>query len=136
MILSTLFPHADPTLNVDNVTRVMKKVEPEKRDEMWESVLLSSSVYDAINEQYSPEERELACVDIYVHSRLTSSWTDLAKLLYRHHQVVAVEELRSYLPPRGKLCRNPCIYGENKKGAYSVECQLSAILCPSFCNSR
>ena len=89
----------DPTLNVDNVGRVMKKVESEKRDQVWESVIIHSS---AINRQYSPEERESTLVDIYVHCHPSSSWTQLAKLLYHHHQVVAVEELRSYLPPRGE----------------------------------
>ena len=92
----------DPTLNVDNVSRVMKKVEPEKRDQLWEIVLVSNRVYDAINRQYSPEERESARVDIYVHCCWRSSWTQVAESLYRHHQVVAVEELRSYLPPRGE----------------------------------
>ena len=100
-MLSTLFP-PDPTLNMDNVSRVMNKVEPEKRDQVWENVLSNSRVYDAINRQYSPEEQESARVDIYVHSCSWSSWTELAKSLYRHHQVVAVEELRSYLPPRGE----------------------------------
>ena len=86
---------------MDNVSRVMKKVEPDKRDQVWERVLISDA-YDAINRQYSPEERESARVDIYVHSCSSSSWTELAKSLYHHHQVVAVEELRSYLPPRGE----------------------------------
>ena len=61
-----------------------------------------SFVYDDINEQYPPEERESACVDIYVNCNPWSSWEDLAKVLYCHHQVAAVEELRAYLPPRGE----------------------------------
>ena len=87
---------------MDNVSRVMKKVEPEKREQVWESVLVIRVAYDAINRQYSPEERESACVDIYVHCCSWSSWTDIAASLYYQHQVVAVEELRSYLPPRGE----------------------------------
>ena len=105
MISSSVVVHPlppDPTLNVDNVSHVMKKVEPEKRDQVWKSVLVSDGVYVTINRQYSPEEQESACVDIYVQSCSWSSWTDLAKSLYRHHQVMAVEELRPHLPPRGK----------------------------------
>ena len=92
----------DPTLTVDNVTRVMKKIEPEKREEVWESVLATGTVSKNILEHYSPEERESASVDIYVNCCPESSWEDLANKLYHLHQIRAVEEVRSYLPPRGE----------------------------------
>lgn len=87
---------------MDNVSRVMKKAEPKTRHLVWRSVLAYSNVYDGIKRQYLPDEWESACVDVYVHSHPFSEWKDLAKSLYRQHQMVAVEELRSYLPPRGE----------------------------------
>ena len=46
--------------------------------------------------------KEDECVDWYVNCSPYSSWEFLAKSLYRHHQVAAVEEIRSHLPPRGE----------------------------------
>ena len=46
--------------------------------------------------------KEDECADLYVNYNLYSSWERLARSLYRHHQVAAVEKVRSYLPPRGE----------------------------------
>ena len=93
----------DPTFTVDNITRVMKKIKPEKREEVWKSLLVYDSVLETIQQRYSAEERESASIDIYVNCHRDSSWEHLAKELYRHLQVAAVKELRSYLSPRGKF---------------------------------
>ena len=96
-MLSTLFP-PDPTLTVDNVSHIMEKVEPKERQRVLEEI----SIHD-IFETYSTDlEKEAAAVDIYVNCSTYSSWEHLASSLYRHHQVAAVEEVRSYLPPRGE----------------------------------
>jgi hypothetical protein len=105
MMLSTLFP-PDPTLTVDNVIHVMEKVEPKERQQVLEEILLLGSVYDKIQSsgKYPTALKvEAAAVDIYVNCCPWSSWEDLAKSLYHHHHMAAVEEMRSYLPPRGKL---------------------------------
>ena len=48
--------------------------------------------------------KEDECADLYVNCNPSSSWELLARSLYRHHQVVVVEDVRSYLPPRGEPC--------------------------------
>ena len=100
MILSTLFP-PDPTLTVDNVSRVMEKVEPTVKAHVWEDA------YGDLMELKKMKElcmsgKEAECADLYVNCNPYSSWERLARSLYRHHQVAAVEEVRSYLPPRGE----------------------------------
>ena len=102
-MLSTLFP-PDATLSVDSVSHVMEKVEPKQRQQIFKDVLLSD-IFDEIRSsgQYSTAlEVAAAAVDMYVNCHPQSSWEKLARSLYYHHQVAAVEEVRSYLPPRGE----------------------------------
>ena len=102
-MLSTLFP-ADPTLTVDNVSHVMKKVEPKERQSVLKE-MVADFIFDEIQSsgKYPTAlEVEAAAIDIYVNYYPYSSWEHLAKSLYRCHQVAAVEEVRSYLPPRGE----------------------------------
>ena len=92
---------SDPTFTVESVTRVMKKIDVEKVEEVWKTLLVYSSVYENTQQHYSPEERGSVCVDIYVHCNPWSSWEHLAKKLYYLHQVAAAEEVRCHLPPKG-----------------------------------
>ena len=99
-MLSTLFP-PDPTLTVDNASHIMEKVEPKEKMKVWADACY---VY---MEKWKMEElwtsgKEDECADLYVNYNPYSSWENLASSLYRHHQMAAVEEVRSYLPPRGK----------------------------------
>ena len=99
-MLSTLFP-PDPTLTVDNVSRIMEKVEPTVRQTLLEEMVVDI-IFDEIQSsgKYpTASEVEAAAVDIYVNCFPYSSWDTLARSLY---QVAAVEEVRSYLPPRGQ----------------------------------
>ena len=103
-MLSTLFP-PDPTLTVDNVSRIMEKVEPKQRQEVLEDAIRDSYVIDGIKRKsHNDLDIETAYVDVYVNCDPYSSWERLAKKLYRHQQVAAVEEVKSYLPPRGDPC--------------------------------
>ena len=97
-MLSTLFP-PDPTLAPDNISCIMEKVEPKVKMHVWNSVLEHSTI-KLMSEEFSFKEEE--CADIYVNCNLTASWDDLAQTLYEHHQMAAVKEARSYLPPRGE----------------------------------
>jgi hypothetical protein len=102
-MLSTLFP-LDPTLTVDNVSHIMEKVEAKERQPLLKDII-SFNMFDKIQSsgKYPTAlEVEAAAVDIYVNCDPWATWDDLAKSLYRHHQVAAVEEVRSYLPPRGE----------------------------------
>ena len=103
-MLSTFFP-PDPTLTVDNVSHIMEKVDPKERQPLLKEII-SFNMFDGI--QYfgkypTASEVEAAAVDIFVNCYPSSSWDTLARSLYHHHQVAAVEEVRSYLPPRGEL---------------------------------
>ena len=103
-MLSTLFP-PDPTLTVDNVSRIIEKVEPKERQPLLQEMLVLSSIFDKIQSsgKYpTASEVEAAAVDIYINCDPWATWEDFARSLYRHHQVAAVEEVRSYLPPRGE----------------------------------
>jgi hypothetical protein len=98
-MLSTLFP-PDPTLTVDNVSRVMEKVKPKVKMKIWNDELEHGLVEALSRKKFSFKEEE--CADIYVNCYHSASWERLARSLYRHHQVAAIEEVRSYLPPRGE----------------------------------
>ena len=81
----------------------MEKVEPKERFNVWKGV--SDRMTRNIQEKYSSDaEKETACIDIYVNCNPYSSWEDIAKALYQHQQVAAVDEVRSYLSPRGEPC--------------------------------
>ena len=91
----------------------MEKVEPKERQPVLKEMIVFDSVFDAIqsSENYSTaSEVEAAAVDIYVNCHPYSSWEGLAKSLYRHHQVAAVEEVRSHLPPRGQSHYGVSVY--------------------------
>ena len=96
-MLSTLFP-SDPTLTVDNVSRIMKMVEPKVKMQVW----VDAGMEVDNMEELCTSGKEDECADLYVNCNPDSSWEDLARSLYHHHQVAAVEEVRSYLPPKGE----------------------------------
>ena len=99
-MLSTLFP-PDPTLTVDNVSHIMEKVEPKVKMQVWIDACYAPMEEEKVEEVYT-SGKEDECADLYVKYNPNSSWEYLARSLYRHHQVAAVEEVRSYLPPRGE----------------------------------
>ena len=93
-------PPQDPTLTVDNVSCVMEKVKDELRPQIWGE--LSSAIRRVIQQEGYSSEKDPTYADLYANCKSNSSWENLAKLLYRYHQVAAVEEVRSHLPPRGQ----------------------------------
>jgi hypothetical protein len=84
----------------------MEKVEPQVRQQVLEEIIGLSSVFDAIRSYPTALEVEAAAVDIYVNCDPWASWEHLAWSLHHHHQVAAVEEVRSYFPPRAR--GEPC----------------------------
>ena len=99
VMLSTLFP-PDPTLTVDNVCHIMEKVKSQLRPQIWKD--LSHATGRMIEAEKYSCEKDHTYADLYVNCKSDSSWEHLARSLYHHHQVAAVEEVRSYLPPRGE----------------------------------
>ena len=105
--------HVDPSLTVENVTDVMEKVTEDRR-QLWEIVLeiiyhgyeQQTRVYMYFDEIYSSHssEREQthACSDMYVNYYPESSWEHLTSQLYKEDEMTAVEQARTFLPPRGK----------------------------------
>ena len=79
----------------------MEKVEPKVKKQVWVDACGLAREREKMKELHiSGKEDE--CADLYVNYNPHSSWEHLARSLYRHHQVAAVEEVRSYLPPRGE----------------------------------
>ena len=92
---------------MNNVSCVMEKVEPKQRQKVLESIVGYPTVTDAIKNKFSNiSEREAAYVYLYVNCNYSSSWEEIASSLFKHDQVAAVDELKSYLPPKGEpyLC--------------------------------
>jgi serine/threonine-protein kinase RIO1 len=81
----------------------MEKVTDGRAEEVWRR-LISSTVLKDISSMCSTE-RELVntCADIYVNCYPDSSWEEVACQLYREEETAAVEEVRSYLNPRGRF---------------------------------
>ena len=69
--------------------------------EVWRT-LIEKDLLEDINSKCSTE-RELVhtCADIYVNCDADSSWERVACALYCTHETAALEEVRSYLSPRG-----------------------------------
>ena len=87
---------------MDNISYVIRKVNPVIRQQIWTSAYSSNT--DEIRQKHLTDlEREAAYVDIFVNCDPYSSWEELAKMLYWHEQADAIEEIRSFLPPRGKF---------------------------------
>ena len=101
--MSLLCLSPDPTLTVENMNRIMAKVEPKERMEVYMRVFSDLIIMNIQKQYWKNSEREMAFVDAYVNCDPTLSWHELAKVLYHLHHVAAVEEVRPYLPPRGKF---------------------------------
>ena len=95
----------DPTLTVENVVGVMEKVTDDGRVNVW-SRLIDYVLFNDITSKCSNEKEILhMSSDVYVNCCVDSSWEYLACELYNELETAAVEEVRSYLNPRGRLLR-------------------------------
>ena len=97
------YPQLDSTLTVDNVLGVLEKVTDGRVKEVCQW-LIDDDLLEDISSKCSTE-RELmhTCADIYVNCRHDSSWEEIACGLYHEEETAAVEEVRSYLNPRGRF---------------------------------
>ena len=81
----------------------MEKVTADGRGKVW-SQLIGNDLFDDITSKCSNEKEILHMTsDTYVNCCVDSSWEHLARRLYKELETAAVEEVRSYLNPRGKL---------------------------------
>ena len=77
----------------------------DKRRHVWEGVLgrgVRSHVEEIYSRHSSEKEKTYACSDIYANCRPESSWEHLTSLLYEEDEMIAVDQARPFLPPRGK----------------------------------
>ena len=95
----------DPTLTVENVLSVMEKVTDGRAKEVWWR-LIPDGLLEDIKSKYSTEREMMhTCADIYVNCDPDSSWEQIACGLYCYEETAAVEEVRSYLNPKGRFCQ-------------------------------
>ena len=82
---------------------VMEKVTDGRAEEVWKGLIYEHRLADIKSK--CPTERELihTCTDIYVNCDPDSSWERIARRLYCCEETAAVEEVRSYLNPRGEF---------------------------------
>jgi serine/threonine-protein kinase RIO1 len=93
----------DPTLTVENVLGMMEKVTDGRAKEVWRR-LISSTVLEDISSKCSTEKELVDTrADIYINCDPDSSWEGVARALHREGETAAVEEVRSYLNPRGRF---------------------------------
>ena len=75
----------------------------DKRERVWKKVFGWRDKYhvEVIYSSHSSEEEKLhSCVNKYV-CKPESSWEDLTSLLYEEDEMTAVDQARTFLPPRG-----------------------------------
>ena len=96
--------HPEPTLTVENVTRVMESVAVGRRKEVWSGGgIVADPQGEEIYQKYSTEEQRIhACADIYVNCHLESSWTDLCQRLYLKNEVTAARKAKTFIPQTGE----------------------------------
>ena len=93
----------DPTLTVENMAGVMEKVTDDGRVKVWSRLIYVSLLADITSKCSNETEILHMTSDTYVNCCVDSSWEYLARVLYYELETAAVEEVRSYLSPRGRL---------------------------------
>ena len=94
----------DPTLTPDKVAEVMEKVKVDRRRWLWRRVLTlkGQSPVDQLYSGHSTErERMLSCSDTYVNCHPEASWEHITSSLYEVLEMIAVDQARPFLPPKG-----------------------------------
>ena len=93
----------DPTLTVENLFGVMEKVADGRAEEVWGRLIPDRTLEDIKSKCSTEKELVNTCADIYINCRPDSTWDHVANGLYREEETAAVEEVRSYLNPRGRF---------------------------------
>ena len=93
----------DPTLTVENLFRVMEKMSDGGTEEVWSELIDDTMLEDIISKCSTERELVNSCVDIYVNCNPDCCWEEVVGTLYHEGETAAVEEVRSYLNPRGRF---------------------------------
>ena len=81
----------------------MEKVTDGRAKEVWWGLIDEDALEDISSKCSTERELVNTCVDIYVNCKPDSSWKGVARQLYREGETAAVQEVRSYLSPRGRF---------------------------------
>ena len=93
----------DHTLTVDDVTKVINKIEGDKL-EVMEELGATESLLEEIKKRYSTDsERSHVYADFYVHIHPHASWKHLIETLCGKEELSAARESKS-LMSTGKYC--------------------------------
>ena len=95
-----MYTPPDPTWTTENVIGVMEKVTDGGAMEVWRQLI---DMKDITSKCSTKRELVHTCADIYVNCVPHSSWEGFAHGLYNAQETAAVEEVRSYLNPRGRF---------------------------------
>ena len=89
----------DPTMTVDNVTRIFNKI-----GDKWEEVVgelglgIPKSLLDEIQRRYSTDSEKIhACIDYYVNCHPSASWEHLTWSLYWKKEFAAARKSKSFM---------------------------------------
>ena len=95
MLHLSLFP--DSTLTVDDVTKVINKIEGDKWKVMgW--LGMPESLWKEIERRYSTDsEKSRACADYYVHVHPDPAWHHLTRALHMMKEYTAARESKSFM---------------------------------------
>ena len=97
----TLSP--DPTMTVENVTKVLNKIEGDKWRVMG-GLDIPRPLLEEIKRRYSTDADQIhACADYYVNYHPNASWQHLTWELYRRNELAAARESKSFMST-GKYC--------------------------------
>ena len=100
-----MYTPPDPTWTTENVIGVMEKVTDGRAMEVWRGLIYEDLLEDISSKCSTETELVHTCADIYVNCFPHSSWEGFAHGLYNAQETAAVEEVRSYLNPRGRFCQ-------------------------------
>ena len=90
-------------MTVETVLGVTEKVTDASAEKVWRRFFVSNTWEDIKSKCSTVRELIHTCADIYVNCHPNSSWEDVASRLYRFEETAALEEVRSYLNPRGRF---------------------------------
>lgn len=88
--------HPDPTLNVKNIKKVMKKVEDWESVGAWLHVPRSKEEEIEMTHQ-TDEDRSCAIGKYYVCTVHDASWEEISGALYLHEEKGALKVAKNYL---------------------------------------
>ena len=87
----------DPSLSVDDVTKVIIKIEGDKVKVM-RGLGIPESLLEEIKKIYPTDsEKSHAYADYYVHIRPHASWEHLTKTLWSERELTATRESKSFM---------------------------------------